>query len=157
MPRLFPLFALTAMLAAAAPLFAQDTVSRHTLIVHAQIGPLEGSPLLPPIVHRLPVNWAPIPNVCSGECTLDLQYAAQMQSQTAFLRVFLPDDAFGLPLPDRLATAPIPDLTGWRTRLSELGETSEQDVNKPRQDSDFPFRRDSNQTQVFNIAIGTQF
>jgi hypothetical protein len=56
-----------------------------------------------------------------------------------------------------LATAPIPDLTGWRTRLSELGEMSEQDVNTPRRDSAFPFRHDSNQTQVFNIAIGTQF
>jgi hypothetical protein len=153
MPRLFSLIALTALLATAAPLPAQAPVRPEIDMVGGRVIVLVERRILPP-VHFI---WPPVQNACSDECTLDLQYAAQVQSQTAFLKVFLSDDAFGLSPPDPLKTAPIPDLTGWRVSLAELGEASEQDLSNPWRHSDFPVRQDLNQNQVFNIAIGTQF
>jgi hypothetical protein len=81
-----------------------------------------------------------------------------MQSQTAFVRFFLPDDTFGLSSSDALKTAPIPDLTGWRMSLAVLEEATHRESMDPslgppiHGDFSFPVRK-----QVFNIAIGAQF
>jgi hypothetical protein len=155
MPRLFPLYAVMATLATAAPLFAQGAVSPEAIKTGGHVFILVDRPLPLP-GHFI---WVPVQNVCSGESTLDLQYAATVQSQTAFLRVFLPDDTFGLSAPDPLRTVPIPDLTGWRKSLASLGEASHQqpgEVMIHGESSDFPFQAPA-QKQVFNIAIGTEF
>jgi len=64
-------------------------------------------------------------------------------------------------LPDPLATAPIPDLTGWRASFAELREAAHQqpvERGYDHPDLGFPIiRRDQDPSQVFNIAIGTEF
>jgi hypothetical protein len=157
MPRLFPLFAVMAMGTTAAPLLGQNAVSPDAVTVGGQVLILCERPP-PPRGHFI---WPPIPNVCSGDCTLDRQYAAQMQSHTAFVRIFLPDDTFGISSPDPLKTATIPDLTGWRVSRAVLEEAINQEpLDVPggppiHGDFGFPVRKD--QPQVFNIVIGTQF
>jgi hypothetical protein len=157
MPRRFPLFALMAMLATATQVLGQNAVSPDTVMVGRPVFVLSQSSL-PPAGQFI---WPPIPNVCSGESTLDLQYAAHMQSQTALVRVFLPDDTFGLSSSDPWKTVPIPDLTGWRVSLAVLEETMHREPMDvplgPPIHGDFGLPVRKNQSQVFNIAIGTQF
>lgn len=148
MPRLLPIFALTASLATAAPLIADGVT-------------FPGSPL--PSCRGFSI-WAPVENVNDGESTIELQYAAPIQSQTSFLRVLLPAGTRELLLPNQWTTGAIHDLTGWRTSLSSFGEASHQAPldrrfyeNQRYYEDHLPIQRDRDRTQVFNIAIGAQY
>ncbi len=161
MPRNFPLFAVTAMLATATPLLAQVGASSalpvggHVIVLVERKPPAPGQSI-----------WTPVPNVISGESTLDFQYQGTMLSETAFLRVFLGDRSFGL-APDPLTVVPVPDLTGWRKSLAVLEEASHQYPGderyyqnrqyKQNPDYDIPIRRDRDKSRPSNIDIATEF
>jgi hypothetical protein len=149
MPRLLPIFALTASLTTAAPLFADGVA-------------FPGSPLPARPDYSI---WAPVENVNDGESTIELQYAAPIQSQTSFLRLFLPAGSRELLLPNQWTAGAIHDLTGWRTSLSSSGEVSRRAPvdrrfyeNQRYYEDRFPLNHNAvDRAQVFNIAIGAQY